>query len=142
MDKELLTPIIKFIVEKIDSTYKVGFTFNSDHIYGNINKVIGLWDLIKKEMDKTPLDCELCIVRPMFHFICVMSFNMTNKKDVSMFFVDTDNDEDKAIEFYNMLLDKKADEELRKEFMTVFYDCRDSYDEAKGVAELSLSKKD
>ena len=120
--------------------HKFGYTNTPLYVYGNINKVIGLWDILKKKIDTYPPNSTCDIIIPMFQFIAIITFNI-GEKDVSMFLIDTNNDEDKALEFYNTLLTKKAPPSLGNEFMKAFHDLRSVLEEFKDRAELSLPKK-
>lgn len=127
---------IKFIIETSGEGMKFGFTDTPLYVYGNINKVIGLWDIIKEEMDKYPPHSQVDHVLPMFKFIAFIQLH-TSSKDARMMLFDAENNEGRAKEMCDTLLSKNAPE-LSENFMKAFYIIREFYDEYRDVAELSL----
>lgn len=58
-----------------------------------------------------------------------------------MLFFDAQNDEDKALDFFNALKRQGADDNIKNRVMEFFYNIRNTYDEVVGRAELVLENK-
>lgn len=130
---------IKFIVEKMGEGGLFGVTSNQLHVWGNLNKVLGVSDMLREDLKNYPADSQIEHTLNLYQFIVFVRLHTSNKKPMMLFF-DAENNEDRALEFFKLLQAKGADKELKDNFMKSFYNIRDTYDDVKGTAELALAK--
>jgi hypothetical protein len=131
---------IKFIVEKIGEDSRFGITSNPLHVWGNLNKAVGLSDMLSQDLRNYPPDSQVDNTLNIYQFIVFVRLHTSNKK-AKMLFFDAQNDEDKALDFFNVLKNQGADDNLKNSVMECFNNIRKSYDEVVGRAELVLENK-
>jgi len=126
---------VKFLVDAMVEGYKCGVTKNPLYFYGNINKVIGLMQMLKEELKKYPVDSAVNMILPMYNFISLVRFDAA-AREVMMFLFDAENDEEIANELFESLTRNDAPIQLKENFKHVFDSIRADYDNLEGIAEL------
>ena len=131
---------VKFIVEKIGEGRVFGITSNPNHVWGNLNKTVGLSDIITQDLKQYPKDSQIDTVINIYQFIVFIRLYSSNKK-AKMLFFDAQNEEDNALDFYNSLKKQGADDNLKSKVMECFLNIRNTYDTVLGRAELVLESQ-
>jgi hypothetical protein len=132
---------VKFIVEKIGKDGLFGITSNPLQVWGNLNKAVGISDMLRKDLKNYPPDSEIDNTLNIYQYIVFVRL-YTSKKDAKMLFFDAQNDENKALDFYNSLKQLGADKSLKDNLMKCFYNIRTYYDDVVGRAELILESQE
>ena len=68
------TDKIKLIVEYADERMRSGITQNHLHVFGNIDKVDGLLDILNEDLKRYPPDSEVNNIMPIFHFMAFIKY--------------------------------------------------------------------
>lgn len=131
---------VKFIVEKMGEDGLFGMTSKSLHVWGNLNKTVGLSDILRRDLKKYPPDSQVDNALNIYQFIVFVRL-YTSNKNAKMLFFDAQNDEDKALDFFNALKKQGADDSMKNSVMECFYNIRNSYEEVLGKAELVLENQ-
>ena len=131
---------IKFTVEKLGEGKLFGITSNPLHVWGNLNKTVGLSDIIRQDLKKYPKDSQIDNVLNIYQFIVFVRLYSSNK-NAKMLFFDAQNDEDNALDLYNSLKKQGADNGLKDKVMECFLNIRNTYETVLDKAELVLESQ-
>ena len=131
---------IKFTVEKLGEGELFGTTSNPFHVWGNLNKTVGLSDIIQQDLKKYPKDSQIDNVFNIYQFIVFIRLYSSNK-NAKMLFFDAQNKEDNALDFYNSLKKQGADDGLKSKVMECFLNIRNTYETVLGKSELVLESQ-
>lgn len=130
---------IKLHVEHQAKGIKLWITENPDHVSGNINTVVGLRERLNKETSKFPANTDVRHIIPFFYFIAFITINTTTREEKMMLF-DSENDVDKALDFYSTLTSANADAQMKNEMMKAFNITEGFYDEFKETVQLIVTE--
>lgn len=70
---------VKFTVEKINDSGLFGITSTPIHVWGNLNKTVGLSDMLREDLKNYPSNSQVDNVLNIYQFIVFVRLYTSNK---------------------------------------------------------------